>query len=116
MLAASYVAATMAKDDPRANLDIRELAVKLMQVTEEVDRVIIADHYDAKKRHWKVIPRNPWNRAEFIEIGRKLGLLLDQDTYYQEVKAPEVQRPYTRRMAHGPAIQEYLRNARQLEQ
>jgi hypothetical protein len=112
LLEAAYYQGTLPASDPRFNSDLHGLAIELMEAAEETDRVIIRDHYDPKKRHYQVIPRNPWNRPEFREGGLRLGRILDADVYQQEVHPPEVQREYTQRQARGMPKREYTRAAR----
>ena len=94
------------------NVNNMEQIQAIMEAAEETDRVITRDHYDPKKRHYQVIPRNPWNRPEFREGGLRLGRILDADVYQQEVHPPEVQREYTQRQARGMPKREYTRAAR----
>ncbi len=114
LLAASYHLATLPAGDPLLNADLSDVAVILMEVSEEVDRLIVVDHYDPKKRHYKVIPRNPWHRSEFTDIGMKLGQLLDTNVYAQHVPLPEAQRAYTQNQARGVPRTEYKRAGRHL--
>ncbi len=115
LIEASYHVATLPADDPLQNADLRDVAILLMEVSEEIDRIIVVDHYDPKKRHYKVVPRNPWNRAEFTDVGIKLGKLVDSDVYRQETRPPETQRSYTQRQARGLARKDWIKAARTLE-
>lgn len=112
LLEAAYYQGTLPANDPRFNSDLHDLAIELMEAAEETDRVVICGHYDPKKRHYQVIPRNPWHRAEFREGGLRLGRILDADVYQQEVHPPEVQREYTQRQSRGMPKREYTRAAR----
>ena len=112
LLEAAYYQGTLPASDPRFNSDLHDIAIDLMEAAEETDRVIVQDHYDPKKRHYQIVPRNPWNRPDFIENGVRLGRILDADVYQQTVTAPEVQREYTQRQARGMPKREYQRATR----
>lgn len=114
LMAASYHLSTLPANDPLLNADLSDVATILMEVTEEIDRLIIVDHYDPKKRHYKIVPRNPWHRAEYRDIGMKLGQLLDSSVYEQYTPAPEVQRAYTQNQARGTPRTEYKKAGRHM--
>jgi len=82
--AASFHMATLSPSDPIRNLDTSEVARLLMEVEENVDSIQIVDDAVPGRRHFKVIPRDPWRMAGFRETGIKLGQLLGAPVSFVE--------------------------------